>query len=201
MSDANLTQLLRAWKGSDAHLENRLVEQIYPEIHAIAQKQLRRFPGLHTLQTTEIVHEAFERMRRQDFAQLSDRAHFYAIAGTVVRRMLVDHLRRKGSVKHGAEVAHVPLEQWIQDEDQRRAQVGSESIDWLELDRALNELNTLDARAARVVELRVFSGLTVEEISSVFECSTATVNRQWRFARAWLASHLTGSLEPDASQR
>lgn len=183
---SELTQMLRRWKGADAGVEALLVERLYPEIHAVAERQLRRFPGVQTLQATEVVHEAFERLREQDFADVNDRVHFFAIAATVIRRFLVDHLRRKGSQKRGEDVVHVALDDLLPGE----AAAAAATSDWLEIDRALSELGRLDAGCARVVEMRVFGGLTVEEVAQVLETSESTVNRQWRFARSWLGSRL-----------
>lgn len=183
----DMTQLLKRWRAGDSNSENELIALIYPELHAVAERQLSKFPGVRTLQTTEVVHEAFERLRGQNFGTLSDRAHFFAIAATVVRRLLVDYLRQKSAEKRGGGVLAVQLDDVLADEAEGAA---PSTVDWLELDQALSELARIDVECVKIVEMRVFAGLTLDEIADILKVSVSTVSRQWRFARAWLARRL-----------
>lgn len=191
MSASNLTQLLRSWRGSDCAVEAELVAQIYPEIHRVAELQLFKFPGIRTLQTTEVVHEAFERMRRKNYTELSDRSHFYAIAATIIRHLLVDHLRAKTSQKRGDGIGNASLDEAIRAEEDTSGTSPHTTVDWLEVDQALTQLGKEDPTTARIVEMRVFGGLTTSEIAEVMDLSEATVGRHWRFARAFLGTLLS----------
>ena len=187
MSDSAVTDLLRAWKGGDSSAEAALVTALYPMLRDLARGQLSRFPGARTLQATELVHEAYERLQRQHEVEWKDRGHFFATAATAIRCVLVDHLRQKSSQKRGGDVIRIEL-------DARPAtSVAAETpaVDWLELDAALNALARINRDCVRVVEMRVFSGMSIEEVAEVTESSTATVVRRWRFARAWLAEQLS----------
>lgn len=186
MTDSSVTALLHAWKSGDARAESALVAAIYPVLRDLARGQLGRFPGVRTLQPTELVHEAYERLHRQQAVNWEDRSHFYAMAATAIRSVLVDHLRQKSSQKRGGDVVKLALDSEIAEQSGR--DVGP--LDWLELDSALTALAAINPDCVRVVEMRVFSGLGVEEIAGVMGSSTATVGRQWRFARAWLAEQL-----------
>ena len=187
MADSSVTALLRAWKSGDPHAESALVAAIYPALRDLARGQLGRFPGVRTLQPTELVHEAYERLHRQQAVAWEDRSHFYAMAATAIRSVLVDYLRQKSSQKRGGDVARVALDGEAAEGASSEPSAG---IDWLELDSALSALAAFNPDCVRVVEMRVFSGLGVEEIANVMGSSTATVGRQWRFARAWLAEQL-----------
>ncbi len=181
-----LTALLSAWKGGDRSVEQRLVACIYPVLRDISRAQMRKHAGLVTLAATELANEAYERLHRQRAVEWQNRDHFYAIAATVIRRVIVDHIRQRSAEKRGGEIVFVGL-----DEAEVAGVPATEhGVDWLALDQALNELASVDAEVARVVELRFFSGLSVEQIATVNASSTATVGRQWRFARAWLAQRL-----------
>jgi RNA polymerase sigma factor (TIGR02999 family) len=186
MSDTAVTDLLRAWRGGDKAAESALMAAIYPVLRELAQHQLARVPGTRTLQATELVHEAYERLHRQNAVDWQNRGHFYAIAATVIRHVLVDHLRQKNSQKRGGDVIKIEIDAQLMD------QVAQETpaIDWLELDSALTALQRVNGDCVRVVEMRVFGGLSVDEVAEVLESSAATVGRQWRFARAWLAERL-----------
>lgn len=187
MSDSSVTALLQAWKSGEAGAESALMSLLYPMLRELARSQLGGFPGVRTLQPTELVHEAYERLQRQQQVHWEDRSHFYAMAATVIRSILIDHLRQKSSQKRGGDVVRVDLDAQID----RVESAQSAPLDWLELDSALQGLAAINADFVRVVEMRVFAGLGVEEIATVMNSSTATVGRQWRFARAWLAEHLS----------
>ena len=186
MTAPSITQLLESWKRGDRSVENRLAALIYPVLRELARAQLRRGGGALTLAATELVHEAYERLHRQQQVDWQNRSHFFAIAATIMRRVVVDHLRQRSAEKRGGEAVLVPLDVAMAEE----LAAPSDSVDWLALDQALSALAGIDTECARVVELRLFSGLTVEAIAEVLGSSTATVGRQWRFARVWLAEQL-----------
>lgn len=183
MSD--ITQLLDRWRLAGGPMDAQLAHTVYPVLREIAWQQLRRSPDA-TLRATELAHEAYERLERQRAAGWQNRDHFYAIAATVVRRVLMDHLRARAADKRGAGQALLTLDDIV---DVLPAP-GDDAVDWLAVDAALTRLDAEDPDLARVVELRVFGGLTVEAIAQVMASSTATVGRQWRFAKAWLAEQL-----------
>lgn len=186
MTEARITDLLHAWKGGDRSVENTLIERIYPVLHDLARAQLFRSGGPATLRATELAHEAYERLHRQQGVDWRDRSHFFAIAATVIRRVLVDHVRQRHSAKRGGGTVVVALDERLSGE----LPTQPDGVDWLALDQALDGLERMDSDCARVVELRVFSGLTVDEVADVLGSSSATVGRQWRFARAWLGRQL-----------
>lgn len=159
---------------------------VYPLLRKLAQAQLSRVGGDPTLQATELVHEAYERLQMQSRVEWKDRSHFMAICATVLRRVLIDELRHRDRAKRGGGLEHVTLSPALVESIAGEAG----GVDWLELDAALSALTEVDARAARIAELRLFGGLEVEEVAEVTGTSTATVGRQWRFARAWLTSRL-----------
>jgi len=178
-----LTELLGRWRDGDKAAENRLFEAIYPIMCAQAQAHLGRVSGGNlTLCATALAHEAYEKLSRQKGVDWQNRDHFLAISATVVRRVLVDYLRHKNTKKRGNMPHHVELHDYmtcqIPDTDN--------SIDLLLLDQLLDELGEADPEVLRTVELRIFAGLSIEEISNVCEVSSSTVGRRWRFARAWL---------------
>ncbi len=182
---ANVTRLLRKWKEGDPHVEDDLLRAIYPALRAIAARRVSGDQALLTLQPTELVHEAYMKLVRQDRADWRNREQFFAVAARVMRRILIDHLRRKLSHKRGAGIPALPLIS--------AANISAKSpFDWLDLDAALSALEQADPRAAKLVELRYFAGLSVEEVARVFDVSSRTVLRDWRFARAFLQQALSG---------
>jgi RNA polymerase sigma factor (TIGR02999 family) len=183
MSD--ITQLLAHWRQGDRAAGDALATAIYPVLLDLARGQLRRHGEL-TLRATELAHEAYARLLPQSGVDWRNRAHFYAIAATVMRRVVIDYLRQRSADKRGGDVLFVPLDDLGRDETPSTG----DPVDWLAVDQALNELANLDPDSAKVVEMRLFSGLSVEEIAAVLDSSTATVGRQWRFARTWLADRL-----------
>ncbi|MCB1601744.1 MAG: sigma-70 family RNA polymerase sigma factor [Xanthomonadales bacterium] len=192
-SSPALTDLLGRWRAGDPAVEQELMSRVYPVLRELAAAQARRNSGVLTLQATELAHEAYERLVRLDQMDWTDRNHFYAVAATVIRRVVVDHLRVKGRVKRGGSLPLVALHELSEDQ----VPVIEESVDWLSIDEAMESLAQLDRDCARVVELKFFSGLTTDKIAEVLGSSVATVGRQWRFSRAWLGKQL--GAEPSAA--
>jgi RNA polymerase sigma factor (TIGR02999 family) len=182
-SDAGerITQLLQAWQHGDAKSGEAVVPLVYAELLRIARIRLRGERSGHTLQPTALVNEAWLRLMQQHGADWQSRTQFFAIAAQAMRRILVDHARRRQSDKRNAGVVPVSLE-GIED----TAASPMPDQDMLALDAALERLAALDARQARVVELRFFGGLSIEDTAGVLELSPMTVKREWTTARAWL---------------
>ena len=185
----DVTSLLRAWREGDGDALGHASTLLYPELRRQARLYMRRESPGHILQTTALVHETFLRLVDSDSVAWNDRTHFLAAASRVMRHVLVDIARRKSSQKRGAHVRHVPLEAAADIADPR-------AVDMIALDEVLNSLAVLDARKARVVELRFFGGLTVEETAQVLGVSIETVLRDWRLARSWLLKTLTEGPQP-----
>jgi RNA polymerase sigma factor (TIGR02999 family) len=192
MSDPNqaITDLLGRWKTGDRTVEDELITIVYPVLREIAAAQVRRNSGVLTLQATELANEAYAKLAKQYAVDWQSRDHFFAIAATVIRRVVIDYLRQRGRSKRGG---GLPL---LKFEDLREDQTPTvdDSVDWLSVDEALTELAGVDRECARVVELKFFSGLTSEKIAEVCGSSVATVGRQWRFARAWLGKRMDANL-------
>ena len=185
-SEAPITALLRRWREGDRSAEQPLAAEIYPILRDLARSHLRRNPGLLTLRTTELANEAYLRLAEQQVIDWQNRDHFFAIAATVMRRVVVDYIRMRTAEKRGGQVEIVQLES-----NEVGDMVGRGDLaEWLDVDRALTDLARDDPDTARVIELRLFSGLTTERIAEVCGTSVATVGRQWRFARAWLSERL-----------
>jgi RNA polymerase sigma factor (TIGR02999 family) len=186
-SSGEVTGLLRRWSEGDPLALESLMPLVYEELRALASRYLRSERPGHTLQPTALVHEAYLRLVGQNVAW-QNRAHFFGIAAQMMRRVLVDHARRKKAGKRDAGALHVEL---------KAADAGEEAFDrdaeLLAVDRALERLESLDPRQARIVELRFFGGLTVEETAEVAGISSATVKREFRTARAWLRHELDAS--------
>lgn len=187
-----ITELLARWKTGDRSVESPLIEAVYPVLREIARGQVRRHAGVLTLQATELANEAYARLYRQHAVDWQNRDHFYAIAATVTRRVVIDYLRSRGSEKRGGALPFVALD----DLSEEQTPVIDDSVDWIAVDQALTELAEVDADCAKLVELKFFSGLSTEQIARVQGSSVATVGRQWRFARAWLGQRL--GIEPRA---
>jgi len=181
-----ITELLGRWKAGDRSVESELVSAVYPVLREIARNQVRRHPGVFTLQATELANEAYAKLFLEQDAEWKNRDHFYAIAATVIRRVVIDYARLRSCEKRGGGTVFVTLDDLREDQ----APIIDDSVDWLAVDAALTAFARFDADCARVVELKFFSGLTNEKIAEVEGSSTATVGRQWRFARAWLGRHL-----------
>jgi RNA polymerase sigma factor (TIGR02999 family) len=179
-----VTALLQAWGRGDPTALDELLPVVYGELRRKARWYMRQQPAGHTLQTTELVHEAFLRLvdRRVDW---QSRGQFYGVAAKAMRSILVDHARARGALKRGR--AGQPLSLSAADE----AAGTKPAIDVLELDEALGRLAKFDSEQSRLVELRYFAGLSIEEAAETLGTSPATVKRQWRIARAWLRRELS----------
>ncbi|MCB1609096.1 MAG: sigma-70 family RNA polymerase sigma factor [Xanthomonadales bacterium] len=180
-----VTELLSRWREGDRGARESLLEAVYPALRAMAQKQLGSDAEHFTLRPTELAHEAFLKLSDQRVSW-ENRDHFYAVAATLVRRVVVDYLRKRSSHKRGGATPFVALDELTDAEHP----ILDDSVDWLLVDSALTELESSDAPLAQVVELKFFSGLKTDEIARVMGSSTATVGRQWRFAKAYLAKRL-----------
>lgn len=179
-----VTRLLVAWRGGDGAALDSLIPIVYRQLRDIAHRHLRREHSVRTLQPTELVHEVYMRLVEADI-EWQGKAHFFAVAGRLMRRMLVDESRKRARLKRGGER---PLR--LDDLDHLPAFAAPERM--LELDHALGQLEAFDERKARVIEARIFAGLTIQETAKVLDISTATVERELRLARSWLARELMG---------
>ena len=184
----NVTQLLIGWSKGDKEALDTLVPLVYDELRRQAARYLRHERVGHTLQTTALIHEAYVRLIDQKNVQWQNRAHFFGIAAQLMRRILVDHARSKKRAKRGGSNVRVSLS---------KANVFAkvQDLDIVALDEALERLTEFDEQQSRIVELRFFSGLTVEETAEVMGISTATVKRDWSMAKAWLHREITGEVE------
>jgi RNA polymerase sigma factor (TIGR02999 family) len=180
---ASVTSLLLAWSQGDASALDRLVPLVYKDLRRVAQNHLRVARRGHTLSATSLVHEAYMRLVDQRAVQWQNRAQFFAIASEMMRRILVDHARRRAAAKRGGGQLLVTLDAAV-------AAAAERDVELLSLDSALDELAALDGRSARVVEMRFFGGLSVEEAAFALGVSRATVERDWSTARAWLFRRL-----------
>lgn len=178
----DVTQLLQRWRDGDRDALDRLLPLVYAELRALASRQLAGERADHTLQVTGLVNEAYLRLAGQR-AAWADRRHFLLIAGTLMRRVLVDHARRQQATKRPPADARVSLD----DVDPAALRVDA---DLVALDGALEALSRIDERQARIVELRYFVGLDIETTARTMELSVSTVTREWRMARAWLQRRL-----------
>jgi RNA polymerase sigma factor (TIGR02999 family) len=187
MSDADpsngVTELLHRWNQGDREAMDRLMPIVYDELRRLAAGYLKGERPGHTLQPTALVHEAYLRLVRQDRVEWQNRAHFFGIAARMMRRVLVDHARRRQAEKRDSGGFRLTIQVGEALEVPRDPEL-------LELDQALGRLERLDAEQARVVELRFFGGLTVEETATVLGISTATVKREWRTAKAFLRTEI-----------
>ena len=180
----HITRLLIAWSDGNPEAIEGLLPLVYAELRRLASSYLRREAIGHTLQPTELVHEAYLRLIDQRRVHWRNRAHFYGIAAQIMRRILVDHARTRGAEKRGAGWEHVPL---VEDQVPR----GEGDVDIVALDEALTRLAEMDPQQARIVELRYFGGLTIDEVAEVTRTSAATVVREWTVAKAWLRAELS----------
>jgi RNA polymerase sigma factor (TIGR02999 family) len=183
--NGELTALLIRWSDGDRSSIDGLFPLIQNELHRIAARYMRRESQNHVLQATALVNEAYLKLVDQDRTSWKDRAHFFAIAAKLMRRILMDEARRGHREKRGGMCAHVPL-----DENAALAPAPGNDADILALDEALTKLAGMDERKAKVVELRYFGGLDVKEVSAVLDVSEETVARDWRLAKVWLKREL-----------
>lgn len=179
-----VTGLLVDWNNGQQEALERLMPLVYDELRRIAKRYLRKERDDHTLQTTALVHEAYIRLIDQNHANWQNRAQFFGVAANMMRRILVDHARGHQADKRGGGAAKLSLDEAIEIADQKE-------VDLIALDDALNNLAELDEQQSRVVELRFFAGLTVEETAEVMKLSPATIKREWSMAKAWLHRELS----------
>ena len=180
----DVTTLLMAWSSGSREALEELTPLVYNKLRQLAARELRReLPG-HALQSTELVHEAYLKLVDQNRAQWKDREHFFAVAAQMIRRILVSHARAKNSAKRGGGKTMLTLEEPI-------AAAESESVDLVALDNALENLLEIDPQQGRIIELRFFAGLSIESTARLLGISSATVNREWRLAKAWLFRELS----------
>ena len=183
-SDHEVTSLLNAWSAGDELALEKLMPLVYRQLHQIAQRYMGGERSGHTLQTTALVNEAY--LRLVDCAQVNwqDRAHFFAISANLMRRILIDFARSRGYLKRGGAVPHISLEEAPSVCDEA-------DVNLIALDEALHALAAVDERKSKVVELRFFGGLSVEETAEVLRISSDTVIRDWRLAKLWLLQELS----------
>lgn len=186
--DQELTEYLVAWSAGDESALEQLVPLVYADLRRIAERQLRREPESQTLQTTALVHEAYLRLANRRSLNWQNRAHFFAVAAQVMRHILVDMARGRKRERRGGGAPTFSLEEELVFSPERSAAL-------LALDDALNDLAKVDERKSRVVEMRFFAGLGVDEIAEVLKVSPETVTREWKRARAWLYFQLGNSAQ------
>jgi RNA polymerase sigma factor (TIGR02999 family) len=183
-NSANITHLLGEWSRGDTGALEQLLPMVYAELRRVAQRALRRERVDHTLQPTALINELYLKLVQQRSASWENRAQFFAVAARLMRRILVDHARAQAAAKRGGSSPRVSLTE--------AEHVGAEpALEVLAVDHALTRLAQLDPDQARIVELRYFSGLTVEETAHVLGTSPRTVKREWRLAKAWLYDQLS----------
>jgi RNA polymerase sigma factor (TIGR02999 family) len=186
-SDApsQVTDLLTRWQAGDRQALDRLIPLVYEELRRLARHYLRRERADHTLQSTALVHEAYVRLAGQASPRWHDRAHFYGVAARLMRQILVDHARSHHAEKRGGDLVRLTIDEQM---------VGSTmpDLDVLALDEALTRLAELSPQQSRIVELRFFSGLSIEDTAEVLKISPASVKRGWTAGRAWLFREMSG---------
>ncbi len=183
-SAGDVTRLLIAWNEGDAGALESLIPLVYGELRRQARGYLRNERSGHTLQPTALVHEVYLRLVDQSQVKWQNRAHFFGVAARAMREILVDHARKRQARKRGGPDSLISI-------DDVNPAAAPRNIDLLDLDRTLKRLATLDERQARLVELRVFGGLTIDEAAEVLEISPATVSREWRHAETWLHKEMS----------
>ena len=175
-----ITQLLEQWSNGDAEVLDALMPLVYVELRRQAAGYLRRERSNHTLQPTALINEAYLKLIDQRSVKWQNRAHFFAIAAQAMRRILVDYARERKREKRGGAAENLPLDEALTIVSQEK------SVDLVALDEALNKLAKFDERQAKVVELRYFSGLSIDETAEVLSVSNVTIRRDWNMAKAWL---------------
>jgi RNA polymerase sigma factor (TIGR02999 family) len=183
----DITAMLAAWNDGSAEALDRVIDAIYPQLRRIARKHLaRRRPG-ESLESAALANEAYLKLLHSGGIRCENRSHFLALCSQMIRRILVDHARSRGFAKRGGDAQRVPLDQVLLSAQAR-------GIEVLALDEALEALARIDARKSRVVELRYFGGLSIEETAEALGVSLDTAKRDWRMARAWLLAELSSKL-------
>jgi RNA polymerase sigma factor (TIGR02999 family) len=181
----DITGMLAAWHGGDAGARDRLITLIYPEMRRIARLYLERQRAGASLESAALANEAYLKLVRAGGIRCENRVHFLALCSQIIRRILVDHVRRRGFAKRGGDTLRVPLDEVL-------LMAKGRGVEMLALDDALDALARNDARKSRLVELRYFGGLKIEEAAEVLGVSVDTAKRDWRMAKAWLIAALTG---------
>jgi RNA polymerase sigma-70 factor (ECF subfamily) len=190
VSPQEVTQLLAAWREGDQDALDKLMPLVYDELRRIASRYMKREHAGHTLQTTALVNEAYLRMVGQQNVDWQNRAHFFGVAASVMRHLLVDRARANGRVRRGENPQRVPLDEGAVVSEQKGEEL-------LALDEALTRLNEIDDRKVKIVELRYFSGLSAEETAEVLGVSEITVKLEWLKAKAWLYRELTIGIDDE----
>ena len=180
----DLSELIRAWGAGDNEALGRLVASLYPELRRIARRQLRRRRTGHSLESAAVANEAYVKLVRAGGVKCENRVHFLALCAQITRRILVDHARSRASGKRGGDAVRVTLHDAVRE-------ATTDGVDTLALNEALESLSKMDPRKGRVVELRYFGGLSLEETAEALSISPETVKRDWRMARAWLFGALS----------
>lgn len=183
-SQQDVTKLLIAWGNGDQNARDELMPLVYDELHRLAHQYMARERQSHTLQTSGLVNEAFLRLVDQRDVHWQNRAHFFGIAARMMRRILVDYARNRRYAKRGGSARQVSLDEALIVSEERTAEV-------VALDEALERLSEVDLRKSQIVELRFFSGLSIEESAEILNVSTGTVMRDWTLAKAWLRREMT----------
>ena len=184
----NISALITAWGDGDEQALDDLVPLLYPQLRRIARRHLGRWRPGHTLESAALANEAYLKLIRAGGVRCENRVHFLALCSQIIRRILVDHARNRGYAKRGGDAVHVPL-------DEALLGTRSRGIDMLALNEALDALSRIDERKGRVVELRYFGGLTIEETAGILGISPETAKRDWKMAKAWLFAALTAEQE------
>jgi len=179
----DVTTLLKQWQSGNKQALDQVIELVYDDLYAIARRHLKNESGERTLHSTALVNEAYVRLVEVDTVDWNSRAQFFAIAARIIRNILVDNARERKAAKRGGEQVKVELGDWMAAPD-------ASVVDVLAIDQALEALDKLDAQQAKIVELRVFGGLSVEEAADVLHISPSTVKRDWALAKGWILMQL-----------
>jgi len=185
-SQHQVTQLLHKWSEGDESALEELAPLVHDELHRLAHQHMRREAPGHVLQTSALINEAYLRLVDQPQINWQSRSHFYGIAARIMRRILVDDARKRNAAKRGGSLIQVPL-------DEAHNLVEEQAANVTALDDALQRLERIDERQGKIIELRFFGGLSIEETAKVLEVSEGTIIRDWTFARAWLRNEMTGA--------
>jgi RNA polymerase sigma factor (TIGR02999 family) len=181
-----VTQLLQEWSKGDENALARLMPLVHDELHRLAHQHMRRESAGHVLQTSALINEAYLRLVDQPQIRWQGRAHFFGIAARLMRQILVDDARKRSAAKRGGSFIQVPFDEASNLVQEQAANVAA-------LDDALQRLETMDERQGKIVELRFFGGLSIEETAEILKVSPGTVMRDWTFARAWLRNEMSGA--------
>jgi RNA polymerase sigma factor (TIGR02999 family) len=184
----DITAMLAAWNDGNEDALDRLTSLLYPELRRIARRHLGRRSG-DSLESAALANEVYLKLTHAGTIRCESRTHFLAICSQMIRRILVDHARRRGSTKRGGDAPRVPLDEVL-------LEVETGGIEVIALDVALRSLAEIDSRKSRIVELRYFGGLSLEETAEILAVSVETVKRDWKMARAWLYTQLAGEQRP-----